>query len=236
MLAAGMSHEDIVQAVADMEAAATPTRTARQERNARYYEKKASEKRLNKTDQDDSDGENSSSPDKENPPKPPKEINPNTNPPSAPKGASSPTEIDLAITAYTNMAERAGLPVPRKITDARRRKIGSMLKSYSLDLWREAVAAIEASDFCRGINDRGWRADLDFMLQRKSFDGLIEGKYANNPPRGSPPSRQPKGSDYFDMAADYFDERTGNLGSDTDHRHDAERLPQLAIQHDRGDG
>lgn len=47
MLAAGMSHEAVVAAVEAMEAADSKKLTARQERNRRYYEKKASEKRLN---------------------------------------------------------------------------------------------------------------------------------------------------------------------------------------------
>lgn len=51
MLAAGMPAEAIVAAVEEMEAATTPERSARQERNARYYAArkerlKASEKRL----------------------------------------------------------------------------------------------------------------------------------------------------------------------------------------------
>jgi len=42
-----------------------------------------------------------------------------------------------------------------------------------------------ASAFCRGENDRGWRADLDFLCQPKSFNGLIEGKYDDRVPRQS---------------------------------------------------
>jgi hypothetical protein len=52
MLSAGMPHDAIVAAVADMEAAATPVRTARQERNKRYYD---SQKRLKASEQDVSD-------------------------------------------------------------------------------------------------------------------------------------------------------------------------------------
>lgn len=46
LIAAGVSGDALVQAIEDMEAAELPQRTARQERNRRYYEKKASEKRL----------------------------------------------------------------------------------------------------------------------------------------------------------------------------------------------
>jgi hypothetical protein len=37
--------------------------------------------------------------------------------------------------------------------------------------------ALERSAFCRGENDRGWRADFDFLLQPKSFTKLLEGAY-----------------------------------------------------------
>lgn len=56
MLAAGMGADAIVKAVEDMEASATPVKTARQMRNARYYEgRKASEKRLKASYSDHSD-------------------------------------------------------------------------------------------------------------------------------------------------------------------------------------
>lgn len=55
MLAAGMPHDAIVHAVAEMEASAAPQKTARQLRNARYYAAKSSEKRLKASEQDVSD-------------------------------------------------------------------------------------------------------------------------------------------------------------------------------------
>lgn len=59
LIAAGVSGDDLVRAVADMEAAAapqTPARTARQERNRRYYERtKASERRLNASETSEQD-------------------------------------------------------------------------------------------------------------------------------------------------------------------------------------
>lgn len=43
----------------------------------------------------------------------------------------------------------------------------------------QALANIERSSYLTGKNDRGWRADLDFMLQAKSFDRLHDGGYGN---------------------------------------------------------
>lgn len=176
----------------------------------------------------------------EKPSKPPADFathNPHKNPHTSSLRSD---EVALAIQAYSEMAGRAGLPKPRVINDQRRRKISTTLKAYSLDLWREAVAAIEASDFCRGHNNRGWVADLDFMLQRKSFDGLIEGKYANRQPRGSPPRQQKplRGSDHFfaSAAQDIENEQRRNdqgQGGDWD---DARGFPVLTIEHRAADG
>jgi len=104
-------------------------------------------------------------------------------PPSPPKGGSSPT--DRAIEVFSDQASRAGLPVPRRITADRRRKIEARLREHGEDVWGEACRRMAASAFCRGENDRGWRADLDFLCQPKSFNGLIEGKYDDRVPRQS---------------------------------------------------
>jgi len=168
-----------------------PVLNKRQERNRRYYEnRKASEKRLNSDDQDVSDaGAGLSSPEGSSPtppsPKPLQSI-----PPSPPKGGSSPT--DRAISVFVEQASKAGLPVPRKVTADRRRKIEARVREHGEDVWAEACRRMASSAFCRGDNDRGWRADLDFLCQPKSFNGLIEGKYDDRPSQRSqaPPRRE----------------------------------------------
>ncbi len=110
-------------------------------------------------------------------------------PPSPPKGGSSPT--DRAIEIFSEQASQAGIPVPRKITADRRRKIEARLREHGEVVWAEACRRMASSAFCRGENDRGWRADLDFLCQPKSFNGLIEGKYDDRAPRQSQaPPRQ----------------------------------------------
>ncbi|URQ76185.1 MAG: hypothetical protein NBV76_05340 [Candidatus Ochrobactrum gambitense] len=79
MLEAGLTIEQALIAAEAMEQEIKPARTARQDRNRRYYEKKSSEKRLNKTEQDVSDVSDVVSPKKETSPTPPKEkITPST--------------------------------------------------------------------------------------------------------------------------------------------------------------
>lgn len=70
-----------------------------------------------------------------------------------------------------------GFPAVRRMTGTRERHLRARLKENSFDDWQRAFAALERSAFCRGENDRGWRADFDFLLQPKSFTKLIEGAY-----------------------------------------------------------
>jgi hypothetical protein len=41
---------------------------------------------------------------------------------------------------------------------------------------------VERSRHCRGENDRGWKADLDFVCQQRSWRRLLEGAYGNDAP------------------------------------------------------
>lgn len=70
-----------------------------------------------------------------------------------------------------------GFPAVAKMTAQRERQLTARLKDSTLDEWQRAMDALERSAFCRGENDRGWRADFDFLLQPKSFTKLIEGAY-----------------------------------------------------------
>ena len=81
------------------------------------------------------------------------------------------------IEAYNELAERKGLRKAIKITDERKRKLALAVKRNTVAEFQEALAAIERSKFLCGENDRGWRADFDFLLQPKTFTKLIEGCY-----------------------------------------------------------
>jgi hypothetical protein len=70
-----------------------------------------------------------------------------------------------------------GFPAVAKMTAHRERQLKARLKDSTLEEWQRAMDALERSAFCRGENDRGWRADFDFLLQPKSFTKLLEGAY-----------------------------------------------------------
>ncbi len=81
------------------------------------------------------------------------------------------------IDAWQERMVPQGFPAIRKMTGQRERQLKARLRDSTLDEWMQAMAALERSAFCRGENDRGWRADFDFLLQPKSFTKLLEGAY-----------------------------------------------------------
>ena len=86
--------------------------------------------------------------------------------------------VPEALEAYSALASRCGLPAVRVLNDARKRKLTALLKAHGLPVWHEALAKVEASDFCLGRKG-DFRADLDFLLQQQSFTRLLEGRYDN---------------------------------------------------------
>lgn len=121
-----------------------------------------------------------------------------TNTPLPPKG---PTKADAlaAFGAYNETALRCGLPQAAKLTPDRERKIIARLKDYGLDGWHRALGNIEKSAFLTGGTDHGFRADLDFVCQAKSFGKLHDGGYGNGRHRTAP--RQPVDVEEIDYEA-----------------------------------
>lgn len=61
--------------------------------------------------------------------------------------------------------------------------------------WREnfeaACRCILASDFCRGVNDRRWKASFDWLVERPdAVSKLMEGRYDNRGPAPQGPARR----------------------------------------------
>ena len=87
-------------------------------------------------------------------------------------------EARAAFEMFVEFAKKNGLPVPVKLSDARKRKLIARLKDCDgLDGWSAVLARADGNPFLCGDNSSGWRADFDFFLQEKSFGRLMEGSY-----------------------------------------------------------
>ena len=84
---------------------------------------------------------------------------------------------EVVVEAWNDLADDAGLARVAKLTPQRRKQVIARLKEYPPEDWSKALTAIYNSKFLRGENDRGWKANFDFLLQPSSFVKLIEGAY-----------------------------------------------------------
>lgn len=92
-----------------------------------------------------------------------------------------------AFRLWNETALRCGLQQARSLTPARRKAMVARIREHGgMAAWHRALAMIERSAFLRGQNDRGWRADLDFVLQASRFAKVVDGGYGNGA-HGPPP-------------------------------------------------
>lgn len=92
--------------------------------------------------------------------------------------ADKPPSVSELVEDWNEFAAELGLPKVAVLSDARRKKAAARLRRFpDIAVWQRAFANIRGSPFLLGQNDRGWKADFDFILQDKSFARLVEGSY-----------------------------------------------------------
>lgn len=72
------------------------------------------------------------------------------------------------------------LQIPRKLERDRRTKLRALMKTRmndDIDEWRRFCQRIADTPFLIGQGNRGWRADLDWILNDKNARKVIEGKW-----------------------------------------------------------
>lgn len=109
-----------------------------------------------------------------------------------PEPAIQPAELQ----ALWNKSAHPDLPRWRDLTKKRQALARARLRERSIDGpggWREVVARISASSFCRGANNRAWRASPDWLLQPDTATKVLEGKYDDRKPAQSQSPRTPPG-------------------------------------------
>ena len=102
------------------------------------------------------------------------------------------------LMALWNRECHPSLPKAKGIGSGRERACRARLKERPLDAWIEVIGRINASVFCRGENDRGWKASFDWLLRPGTAIRVLEGKYDDWKPVKT---SRPIGRDY-DAASD----------------------------------
>ncbi len=68
----------------------------------------------------------------------------------------------------------------QKVTDKRKKMIKTFLKEFTEEQFEKICKIANNSDFLTGKNDRGWKADFDFLMRIDKATSILEGKYSNN--------------------------------------------------------
>lgn len=94
--------------------------------------------------------------------------------------------VELWVSNCPNLAK------PTKMTDTRRAKLRTRLaemgktRDEQMTVLEQVFKKIGESSFCNGENNRGWKADFDWIISNDSnWVKVIENKYANNAAGGA---------------------------------------------------
>lgn len=102
--------------------------------------------------------------------------------PNGSSGISRIGILDQCVSHFNTNAEAVGWPQVAKITAPRRAALMQRIKDVGGAVaWREAITRAAASPHLTGNNDRGWRADFDWLCKPANFTKLMEGNYDPRP-------------------------------------------------------
>ena len=91
----------------------------------------------------------------------------------------------------------------RTMGSGRKKKLATRMREPAFaDNWPEIITKVAESAFCTGHNDRGWEADIDWLLENdENYVKVLEGKYDRSNGRASDSSDPPGPSDEQSRAA-----------------------------------
>ena len=92
--------------------------------------------------------------------------------------SSSSSQLEQVINSYHEIC--TSLTKVRSVTDDRKRAIKTLLTKMSINEIKEAFTKAENTPFLKGENDRGWKANIDFMLKHVHLVKILEGFYDSN--------------------------------------------------------
>ena len=103
----------------------------------------------------------------------------------APTPAAEPPSVDYEQfkNLYNDIC--TNLPHVKMLSEKRKKAIRAFLKQLTVDDFKTVCMKANVSGFMTGKNDRGWKADFDFLVRVDKAINILEGKYSNNKESGS---------------------------------------------------
>lgn len=86
-------------------------------------------------------------------------------------------KINFDLYADTYNTYCFNLPKIKALTEKRKTAIRKFAKEFSLDDFKDICVNANNSNFLIGNNDRGWKADFDFLLRTDKAVAILEGKF-----------------------------------------------------------
>jgi hypothetical protein len=115
------------------------------------------------------------------------EVNPNRTPESSPDEKSASGHPSFVWEFFDFWDEVMKPKRKTAVTSKRITALRARLKDpHFAENWRDAIRAIPQTPFLTGHNDRGWIADVDFILKPDSVVKITEGKYNSSTPKPQP--------------------------------------------------
>lgn len=87
---------------------------------------------------------------------------------------------EAIVTAWNDMARKHGLTQVAKMTGERPKRLKVRISEHGVAAIVTGINTIPDSPFLMGKNDRGWKANFDWLVQPASCSKLIEGGYHND--------------------------------------------------------
>ena len=109
-------------------------------------------------------------------------------------------DVDFKAVVELYQTHCSSYPAIVKLSDARKNKIRIRLEEMqgSLETLKEVFVKMEASKFCRGDNQRGWKATFDWLFaNEKNWVKVLEGNYDNKNVKPGPTSNDQQVNDIW---------------------------------------
>lgn len=97
---------------------------------------------------------------------------------------------------FNSTLEREGSTISRiqRITEKRRKAIEARCREYGKEAIYTVIINAAKSDFLNGKNNKGWKADFDWLFLPNNFPKVLEGNYNNSNGRNDTTSVQQSNS------------------------------------------
>jgi hypothetical protein len=91
------------------------------------------------------------------------------------------SDYEFIISNYHTLCPK--MSKVEKLTDKREGFINARYGEYGMEKITQVLRMAGESNFLNGVNDRAWKADIEWLMRPENFVKVMEGKYKNKEPK-----------------------------------------------------